>query len=163
MRWLTHRGAFLIFNSKFLIRINYLGIDWGEKRIGLAYADEVGIAVPLPAAVAASKKARLQYIEQMIKARRIDEIVCGYPLNMNGSVGFKAKEVDVFIATLEKSFAMPVHRVDERLTSLAAEESLGVQSNKRKKKDWGKIDASAAGIILRDFIENRNVIPPPQS
>ena len=80
--------------------MNYLGIDWGEKRIGLAYADEIGIAVPLPAAVAASKKARLQHIEAMIQQRGIQAIVCGYPLNINGSIGFKAKEVDVFIEAI---------------------------------------------------------------
>jgi RNase H-fold protein (predicted Holliday junction resolvase) len=51
--------------------------------------------------------------------------------------------------------------VDERLTSLAAEEAMGKQSVKKKKQNLGKIDASAAGIILRDFIENRNIIPPP--
>ena len=97
--------------------MNYLGIDWGEKRIGLAHADEVGIAVPLPAATAATKKARLQHIEEMIKTRRIHEIVCGYPLNMDGSVGTRAKEVDVFISEIEKRFGLPVHRIDERLSS----------------------------------------------
>ena len=80
--------------------MNYLGIDWGEKRIGLAFADEVGIAVPLPAAVGVSKKDRHNHIEQMITQRRIDQLVVSYPLNMNGSVGFKAKEVDVFIELL---------------------------------------------------------------
>jgi putative Holliday junction resolvase len=78
--------------------MNYLGIDWGEKRIGLAFADEVGIAMPLPAAVALSKKERMCHIETMLTQRKADELVVGYPLNMNGTVGFKAKEVDEFIA-----------------------------------------------------------------
>ena len=89
--------------------MRYLGIDWGEKRIGLAYADEVGVAVPLPAAVASTKKARMQQIERMIQERAIAELVVGYPLNMNGSVGFKAREVDAFIKDLEKRFQLPVH------------------------------------------------------
>ncbi|WP_407678214.1 Holliday junction resolvase RuvX [Candidatus Seribacter sulfatis] len=140
----------------------YLGIDYGTKRIGLAWADELGIALPIGAVPGVDDQSYLDRIADLIEAKEVNELIVGYPIHMDGTVGVRAKEVDVFIATLEKSFAMPVHRVDERLTSLAAEESLGVQSNKKKKKNLGKIDASAAGIILRDFIENRNVIPPPQ-
>ena len=140
----------------------YLGIDYGTKRIGLAWADELGIALPIGAVPGVDDQSYLDRIADLIEAKEVNELIVGYPIHMDGTVGVRAKEVDVFIATLEKSFAMPVHRVDERLTSLAAEESLGVQSNKKKKKNLGKIDASAAGIILRDFIENRNLIPPPQ-
>jgi len=140
----------------------YLGIDYGTKRIGLAWADELGIALPIGAVPGVDDQSYLDRIADLIEAKEVNELIVGYPIHMDGTVGVRAKEVDAFIATLEKSFAMPVHRVDERLTSLAAEESLGVQSNKKKKKNLGKIDASAAGIILRDFIENRNVIPPPQ-
>jgi putative Holliday junction resolvase len=141
----------------------YLGIDYGTKRIGLAWADELGIALPIGAVPGVDDQSYLDRIADLIEAKEVNELIVGYPIHMDGTVGVRAKEVDVFIATLEKSFAMPVHRVDERLTSLAAEESQGVQSKKKKKKNLGKIDASAAGIILRDFIENRNVIPPPQS
>jgi putative Holliday junction resolvase len=140
----------------------YLGIDYGTKRIGLAWADELGIALPIGAVPGVDDQSYLDRIADLIEAKEVNELIVGYPIHMDGTVGVRAKEVDVFIATLEKSFAMPVHRVDERLTSLAAEESLGVQSKKKKKRNLGKIDASAAGIILRDFIENRNVIPPPQ-
>jgi putative Holliday junction resolvase len=142
--------------------VNYLGIDWGEKRIGLAYADEVGIAVPLPAAVAASKKARLQHLERMIKERRIQEIVCGYPLNMNGSVGFKAKEVDVFIAEIEKRFRLPIHRTDERLSSHSVEQGFKGQKKKPDRRS-GDIDSRAAALILQDFIEEQNLNSPMPS
>ena len=80
---------------------------------------------------------------------------------MDGTVGVRAKEVDIFIKVLEEEFKIPIHRVDERLTSLAAEEAMGKQSAKKKKQNLGKIDASAAGIILRDFIENGKVISAP--
>ncbi len=134
-----------------------MGIDWGEKRIGLAYADEVGIAVPLPAAVAASKKARLQHIEAMIEQRGIQMIVCGYPLNMNGSIGFKAKEVDVFIEAIEKRFRLPVHRIDERLSSHSVEQGLKGQKKKIDRRS-GEIDSRAAALILQDFIEEQGLI-----
>lgn len=139
--------------------MNYLGIDWGEKRIGLAHADEVGIALPLPAAVAASKRERMQHIERMIRERRVDELVVGYPLNMNGSVGFKAKEVDVFIEELEKRFRLPVHRIDERLSSHSVEQGLKGQKKKPDRKS-GEIDSRAAALILQDFVEERNLNKP---
>ena len=110
--------------------MNLLGIDWGEKRIGLAFADELGLAYPLPAAIARSQKMRLQQIEQLIEDRKIDAIVVGYPINMNGSVGFKAQQVDAFIKLLEGRFRLPVHRIDERLSSHAVEQGLRAQKNK---------------------------------
>lgn len=136
--------------------MNTLGIDWGEKRIGLAFADELGIALPLPAAVAASKKERMQQIESVIEQRRVQRLVVGYPLNMDGSVGFKAKEVDVFIEELEKRFNLPVHRVDERLSSHSVEQGLKGQKKKPDRKS-GEVDSRAAALILQDFVEEQNL------
>jgi putative Holliday junction resolvase len=134
--------------------VNYLGIDWGEKRIGLAFADEVGIAIPLPAAVAASKKARMRQIETVVETRRVEALVVGYPLNMDGSVGFKAREVDGFIEELEKRFRLPVHRIDERLSSHSVEQGLKGQKRKPSRQS-GEIDSRAAALILQDFIEEK--------
>ena len=136
--------------------MNYLGIDWGEKRIGLAFADDVGIAMPLPAAVAASKKERMRHIEAMLTQRKAEELVVGYPLNMDVTVGFKAKEVDEFIAELEKRFRLPIHRIDERLSSHAVEQGLKGQKKKPSRQS-GEIDSRAAALILQDFIEERNL------
>lgn len=136
--------------------MNYLGIDWGEKRIGLAYADEVGVATPLPAAVAKTKKERFQQIESILSSRRIDEIICGYPLNMDGSVGFKAREVDAFIGELEARFGLPVHRVDERLSSHSVEQVMKKQKKQPDRKS-GEIDSRAATLILQDFIEAQSL------
>ena len=136
--------------------MNYLGIDWGEKRIGLAFADEVGIAMPLPAAVAASKKERMRHIETMLAQRKAEELVVGYPLNMNGTAGFKAKEVDEFIGELEKRFRLPIHRIDERLSSHSVKQGLKGQKKKPSRQS-GEIDSRAAALILQDFIEERNL------
>ena len=128
----------------------------GEKRIGLAYADAIGVALPVPAAVAPSKKERMQHIENCIAERCIHELVVGYPLNMNGSVGFKAKEVDAFIAELEKRFRLPVHRVDERLSSHTVEQGLRGQKKKPSRQS-GEIDSRAAALILQDFVDERQL------
>lgn len=132
--------------------MNLLGIDWGEKRIGLAYADELGLAYPLPAAIARSQKMRLQQIEQQIKERNIDVLVVGYPINMNGTVGFKAQQVDGFIKLLEGRFRLPVYRMDERLSSHAVEQGLRAQKKQVDRRS-GEIDSLAASMILQDYVE----------
>ena len=132
-----------------------IGIDWGEKRIGLAFADELGIACPLPAAVERTKKERLRAIGRVIEERDADALVVGYPLNMNGTVGFKAKAVDGFISELEGRFGLPVYRADERLSSHTVEQ--GFRGKKMPDRKTGQIDSSAAALILQDFVESRRL------
>ena len=125
-----------------------------RQELGLEVKGRVLLGLP-------SSKTNKELIAYLDLGKKINEIIVGYPIHMDGTVGVRAKEVDIFIKVLEKAFKIPIHRVDERLTSLAAEEAMGKQSAKKKKQNLGKIDASAAGLILRDFIENRNIIPPP--
>lgn len=136
--------------------MNYLGIDWGEKRIGLAFADELCVALPLPAATANSKKGRMRQIQDVVQERLVGTVVVGYPYNMNGSVGFKAKEVDIFIYELEKCLKLPVHRLDERLTSHTVKQGLK-KSKKTLSRDSGAIDSQAAALILQDFMEAKDL------
>ena len=96
-------------------------------------------------------KERLAHIEKQIKERKVEAIAIGYPLNMDGTVGFKAKEVDVFIEKLENRFHLPVTRVDERLTSHLVEQDYKDRKKKIDPKS-GAIDSSAACIILQDFL-----------
>ncbi|NDV63180.1 Holliday junction resolvase RuvX [Puniceicoccales bacterium CK1056] len=130
-----------------------LGIDYGERRIGLAYGDELGVATPLPAAVQETVEGRLARIAELIRERQITDLVVGYPYNMDGSVGFKAKEVDAFIAQLEKQHPLPVHRIDERLTSHSVEQGLGLTGRKeRALRKTGAVDSGAATLILQDWL-----------
>lgn len=145
--------------------MNYLGIDYGEKRIGLSAGDDdVRLAVPIPAAVEPTKEARLKHIADEIQKRRIGALVVGYPFNMDGSVGFKAKEVDAFIAGLEAQFRLPVHRTDERLTSQAAESQMRANKPqksrsrksikaKQEERRSGELDSRAATLILQDYLD----------
>lgn len=132
--------------------MRFLGIDYGEKRIGLSVGDELGLASPIGAAVERTLEARLQHIGEEIRQKRIGALVVGHPLNMDGSVGFKAREVEEFVERLKKRFNLPVHLVDERLTSYEAEVRL---SGKKKKphRASGTIDSMAAALILQDFLD----------
>ncbi|MEX0331733.1 MAG: Holliday junction resolvase RuvX [Puniceicoccaceae bacterium] len=137
-----------------------LGIDYGEKRIGLAWGDELGVATPLPAATEGTAEQRLQQISRLIEERKVTDLVVGYPYNMDGTVGFKAQEVDAFIAILEERFSLPVHRVDERLTSHKVESDLGLSGKKeRALRKTGIVDSGAATLILQDWLAMQ-VAPP---
>ena len=135
-----------------------LGIDYGTRRVGLAHGDEIGVATPLPALVDADEAGRWQKLGVVIKERRITDLVLGYPYNMDGSVGFKAKEVDAFAARLKAAFGLPVHLVDETLTSSEAEASIP-KKDRRGVRDSGLIDSRAACLILQDYLDQKF---PPQ-
>ena len=84
-----------------------LGIDYGERRIGLSYGDEIGVATPLPALDAIDRAEGFVRLGRVLEERRISDLVVGYPLNMDGTVGFKAREVDAFIDELSARFDLP--------------------------------------------------------
>ena len=137
----------------------YLGIDYGTKRIGLALADELGIALPLGTIPGVDFSGWIEEMKRVVNERKVEELVVGYPIHMDGVVGKRANEVDTFISELMEKISLPVHRVDERLTSVAAAESLSVKSKDRKgrKPADGRIDATAASLILRDFLEGKGI------
>jgi len=137
--------------------MNYLGVDYGRKRVGLSFAEgELGIAVPLPAIVNQQAGSVFEKIGQLAKERRIGELVIGYPLHMDGSKGKRTDEVDEFIRGLEKRLNLKVHRVDERLSTSKVESDFKAMGRKVSKKS-GEIDSSAATLILQDFLEQNQL------
>ena len=137
-----------------------LGIDYGTRRIGLGYGDYIGVATPLPALVHSTPELRWAALTLIIQQRRITDVILGYPYNMDGTVGFKAREVDDFAASLRSSFGLPLHLVDERLTSYEAESTIA-KDKRRAVRASGLVDSRAATIILQDFLDQQNqqVIP----
>ena len=134
--------------------MRFLGIDHGTRRIGLAYGDEIGVATPLPAIASEDSSRQWKEIAAILKKRRITEVVVGHPLNMDGSSGPKALQVEAFARRLRAEFNLPVHLVDERLTSYEAESTIP-PSKRRAVRRSGLIDSRAATIILQDYLEGR--------
>ena len=131
--------------------MHYLGIDWGKKRIGLSYSDDLGVAVPLPAIVTSDKQVRLSNLTQVICDRKIDAIVIGYPYTLKGAIGQRAREVDAFIIELQVFVKVPINRYDERFSTNYAEQSaqtFGLKDDRRS----GRSDSRAATLILQDFL-----------
>jgi putative Holliday junction resolvase len=140
--------------------MRFLGIDYGTRRIGLAFGDELGIATPLPALTDADAAKRRAGLAAVVKARRVTDLVLGYPYNMDGTTGFKAKEVDAFADQLRADLGLPVHLIDERLTSHMAEAGM-TQRELREIRAKGIVDSRAAALILQDFLDQRFPPPPP--
>jgi len=132
--------------------VRCLGIDYGTRRVGVAYGDDLGVATPLPALVSADPERRWSALGELVRGRRITDLVVGYPFNMDGTAGPKAREVDGFAARLRAEYRLPVHLVDERLTSYEAESTIE-RKDRRGVRASGIIDSRAATLILQDFLD----------
>ncbi len=120
----------------------YLGIDWGEVRIGLALGDsETKIAIPLNVA------SNIDEIVRIAKAEGVDMIIIGEPLAMSSSVLKNKDKYFKFIIELKNKTHLPVVTIDERLSSKAADALAGDKKSKAPR------DAIAAMIILQSYFD----------
>ena len=131
-----------------------LGLDYGEKRIGVAICDELGLtAQGLPTLIRKTKKNDLEILSRWIRNYSVQKIVIGYPLRLDGSEGIQCEKVNRFANLLDKTFLLPVLKWPETLSTKEAEEILresGVRWQKRKEK----VDRLAACLILQDYLDS---------
>lgn len=130
-----------------------MGIDFGLARIGIALSDETKfLASPYITYKRKGLQQDIQYLLELIKSKNVDEIVCGLPMNMQGEEQAIAKQTREFMSELEKKINLSVEFIDERLSSVMAEELL-----KETERDWKKrkekLDAVAASILLQDYLD----------
>lgn len=135
-----------------------LGIDFGERRIGLALSDPTGtLASPLETVTRrAGKRPPLAKLEELARANEVVQLVVGLPLARSGGETPWCQEVRRMGDALAVRLSLPVDYVDERMTSLRAERairSIGLPKAQREKK--GRIDAAAAAIILQAWLDGR--------
>jgi len=132
-----------------------LGIDFGERRIGLAISDPLKItAQGLPTIDARKTKDVLSFIQNIIREKGVEKVVVGMPRNMNGSIGFKGEEVKKFIQKLSRKIRVKVISWDERLTSVQSQKSMREMGTSRRKK--GKVDQISATLILQSYLDSLN-------
>jgi putative Holliday junction resolvase len=132
-----------------------LAVDFGSKRIGLAVGNsQTRVATPLGQIAAHNRRHVLEEILKRIGEFEIGQIVVGYPLNMDGSRSLTCERVDQFINYLNKRVALPISRVDEKLSSFAAE-AMGKEmtDNYRRRKTF--LDSLSAQVILQNFFEQQ--------
>jgi len=133
-----------------------LGVDYGDRHIGLALSDPLLItAQPLGSyRLTGREDVDRRFFQDLVAKHDIGEIVLGDPLRMDGSAGTRSEKTRAFAAWLEKAVGKPVAFLDERLTTRQALKTL-VDEKLRgpKKKDWE--DRLAAVIILSTYLERR--------
>lgn len=131
-----------------------LGLDYGEKRIGVAVCDELGLtAQGLSTIIRKNKKHDWEILENLVKNYKVDKIVVGYPIKIDGSEGIQCEKVNRFVSLLEKTFALPIIKWQETLSTKEAEGILiesGVRWEKRKKI----VDKLAACLILQGYLDS---------
>ena len=128
-----------------------LGLDVGEKRIGVALADGL-LAIPLTVIDRAGEGADLERVLALAEEHGVKRIVVGLPRSLDGSIGRQAERVLSFSSALSESTDVPVDTWDERLSTVSAERLLldaGVKREKRR----ARRDAMAAAIILQSYLD----------
>jgi putative Holliday junction resolvase len=135
-----------------------LGIDFGERRVGVALSDPTGtLASPLPTLKRrAGKRPPLAAIEALIEEHGVVALVLGLPLTPRGEDSDWTREVREVGGALARRTGLPVHLVDERFTSVQAERAVrGVGLPKGKREEKERIDAAAAVLILQGWLNRR--------
>ncbi len=127
-----------------------LAIDYGQRRIGLAISDELGLtAQPLATMERKNRRADLRRLSDLVKKNGVSVILVGSPVHLNGQRGEMAEEAARFAARVQKELRLPVELRDERLTSWEAAQMVGELG---MGKNAG-IDSLAAAILLREYLD----------
>ena len=135
--------------------ISALALDVGSKRIGVAGCDGTGlIATGIMTIDRTSFEQVVAIIQQLIADRSVSILVVGLPYTLAGELGAQARQVQKFTRRLAKAVELPVEYVDERLTSVTAEQ-LMIAAGQSPRDDKGMIDRKAAALILQDWLNLR--------
>ncbi len=134
-----------------------LGIDAGERRVGVAVSDELRLLAS-PVCVLDRGRGLAPVLDALIEMARRDgiaQLVVGLPLNADGSRGKQARRAQDFARVAERVVGLPVELWDERLSTRAAEAIVRAQGRStRRLRQSGTIDAIAAAVILQDYLDH---------
>ena len=128
-----------------------LGLDIGDKRIGVALSDPQGIlASPLTIINRSHDQSDIEAIISIVSQHQVGQIIVGLPLSMNGSVGMQAEKVKAFTGELGAHTEVPLKFRDERLSTVSAKRMMrAVKKTKKTRHD----DAVAAALILQSYLD----------
>lgn len=134
-----------------------MAIDYGDARTGVAFSDLTGFLAGQTFLIKSRKEdVVLAELVALIQTQGADELVMGYPRNMDGTLGPRAEKYAAFARRLEEAAGLPVVLWDERRTTVDAHRILGEQGIRAKnRKD--KIDAVAATLILEGYLDWKRI------
>jgi len=135
-----------------------MGLDLGTKTLGVAVSDELAWTAQGVETIKIDEELGqfgLERLSEIIQQYGVEEVVLGFPKNMNGTIGPRGEASQRFAEVLRKEFGLPVVLWDERLSTMAAERMLIVADVSRKKRRK-VIDKMAAVMILQSYLDSRN-------
>jgi putative Holliday junction resolvase len=138
--------------------VRVLGLDPGERRIGIAISDPTGtLAHPLQALVRGSREEDFAAIAALVAEHDVELVVVGWPLSLDGTEGPQARRVARYTDALAACLPVPVVSWDERFTTAAADEILRQirgRKGRRRARARGQVDAIAAAVILQSYLDS---------
>jgi putative Holliday junction resolvase len=132
-----------------------LGLDLGDRRIGLALSDP-SFTFASPLGVMEGEAALWKELPGLIAEKEVSRIVLGLPVNMDGTLGPRARRALDFKARLETAFHLPVEAWDERLTTFQAQGALR-EGGLSSRQQAAHVDKVAAQIILQSYLDRQRV------
>jgi putative holliday junction resolvase len=137
------------------LRGRILSVDYGEKNIGLAYSDELGLTVqPLPSLPNRGLKDFLKRLKEMVPKLDIHQLVLGIPINMDGTRGDAVIRMERILDAIKTALRLPLIGVDERLSTVEALEYWRDMSARQQKK-YRTVDSLAAAFILDRYLKEQ--------
>ncbi len=131
-----------------------IGIDPGEKRIGVAAADlRIRVAIPVTTIDAGADP--VEAVTRLAREENAEAIVVGLPLSLSGALGPQGRRAQALADALARRLDIPVHTWDERLTSVEARRRLPRQGRRPARRPKGDLDAMAAAIILQAYLDSQ--------
>ena len=132
-----------------------MAIDYGDARTGVAISDPAGLLAGYTTVIQSRKPEQVtEELCRLIRERQVDELVMGFPRNMNGTEGPRAELYRTFAAGLEAASGMPVNLWDERRTTIEAHQILHT-GGKKMKQHKANVDAVAASLILEGYLTKK--------
>jgi putative Holliday junction resolvase len=131
-----------------------LGLDIGDKRIGLALSDPMEIlASPVTIINREEDEKDIRAVINIVRENAVELIIVGLPYNMDGSLGYQAEKVQDFVSALGRYTNIPIEFRDERLTTWEAREKLQSAGRTDRKTRY---DAAAAALILQSYLDEKS-------
>ncbi len=135
-----------------------VGLDIGERRVGIARTDETGVlAVPHGVFQRRGSPEDLEELAEIIRGIGAEALVVGLPLNMDGTEGPQAQKVRDFALALAQNLGLPLFFMDERWTTKEAERAMREAKGKLTRRK-GKVDELSAVLILQAWLDSRTLV-----
>jgi putative Holliday junction resolvase len=140
--------------------VRLLGLDVGDRRIGLALSDETEtLASGLPTFERIGPRKDVRTLVELVRRHEVGEVVVGLPIRLDGTIGPQAEKVQAFADELKAAVKVPLVTWDERFTTTIAEQSL-IEADVSRRKRKGLVDQVAAVLILQSYLDYRKQAAP---